>query len=71
MMTIYDTTKQGEDHDGPYTVRSVKAHRTYADLSLDEAIKAAKAHNEELQPAYGTEVVNARGDVVWSSEDES
>ena len=40
-------------------------------ISLDEAIVEAKAHNDEYQPAYGTEVVDARGDVVWSSETES
>lgn len=54
--------------DGPYTMRSCKRTRTFADLTLDEVIAAAKAHDEEYQPAYGTTIEDARGDVVWSSE---
>jgi hypothetical protein len=58
------------DMNGPYTMTSVKKTRTFADLTLEEVIERAKAHDKEYQPAYGTTVEDARGDIVWSSESE-
>lgn len=45
-----------------YTIRSIKGTETITGTAR-QAVRAALAHDEEYQPAYGTTIEVARGDV--------
>ena len=49
-----------------YTITSIKKNLVIDGL-LDDAIAAAMAMDEEFQPAFGVQVVDEDGEVIWDS----
>lgn len=51
-----------------YTISSIK-HTEEFSGTLQEAIARANEINEEYQPAYGVQIEDADGAVLWDSEE--